>query len=182
MTSEDIMLIIAGICIYVVVPLGMACWAIAYWFRSQRRKYSCKKAYLQAERALEARLSNLLTEGLALDAGIWLMHDSDGIADIFFNLLFRAARLRYPVLLPGSVKSFIANANSSSSSARLQKFQRAGLLTAHKDGQPLKPEDCPVTIQAVINENDLFKRKIDYQLLTEEITYLYRDWLKANIR
>ncbi|MFA7231333.1 MAG: hypothetical protein WC071_08685 [Victivallaceae bacterium] len=183
MNCSDVVLLIFFFFLYVVIPLLGICWAIRHWRRRQRNRQECRKAYELAQLKLEAQLNSLLQDGLALDANVWLLSDNEDIAEIFFDLLFRTARKTRPILLPEcSAKAISFGTNISPTMSRLQKFQRAGLLITHKDGIALTSGNCPAVIQVTVCGNDLFNRRIDYNLLTGEIAEAYRNWLKANIR
>lgn len=186
MEPEYWVMIIFGVFFYVLVPMTILGWAILHWLKKQRRKSHCGNAYRQAEHALEARLRDLLRTGMALDADLWLKNDGDGLSDAFFELLFRASQHNAPVLLPAAVKRMIVESTSTDQNSvmarkRLDKFQRAGLLLTHKDEQALRLEDCPAIICGNTMDDDLFRRKIDYHGLTEELRNACREWQLANI-
>ena len=180
MKPEEIMLIVTGVCLYIGIPAGMIYWAVSHQLKKRRKRRICQKAYQQARQALEARLSSLLQRGMALDASVWIMDDNEGVADIFFDLLFRTARRNRPIILPAcAVEAFSNSWNVSPAVARMQKFRQAGLLVIPKEGLALNPENFPVIVRVATDSGDLFGLKIDYHVLTEEIAAAYRKCLLA---
>ena len=180
MKPEEIVFIVIGICWYVGIPAGMIYWAVSYQLRKRRNRRNCRKAYQQAQQELESRLRGMLQRGMALDANVWIMDDNEGVADIFFDLLFRIARRNCPIMLPTcAMTAFPNSGNVSLAITRMQKFRQAGMLVTPKEGIALNPEIFPVIVRVDAGSGDLFGLKIDYHILTEEIAAAYRKCLLA---